>query len=70
MTSNRFLTSLIVISGDTFDSKNPDWMTFRFDLPKGNLSIKLFSDGILLDQPYSAAIDEILVTEGECPTEG
>ena len=72
MTTDEGATYLQLISRYQFDHENPDWLAVHIDIPKGgNMSIQLFP--ILLAsivQPYYAAIDEILITDGECPKEG
>ena len=70
MTSDKIPTFVRFISGNQFNLKHPDWLTLQFDLPNGNLSIVLRSFVGGWTKPYFAAIDEILVTEGECPKEG
>ena len=71
MTTDKGATYLQVISRYQFDYENPDWLDVQIDIPKGNLSIQLFPNlHDITVRPYYAAIDEILITEGECPNEG
>ena len=72
MTTDKGATYLQLISRYQFDQENPDWLAVQIDIPKGgNMSIQLFPILVAsIVQPYYAAIDEILITDGECPKEG